>query len=178
MCRSCAGHRWVRTRLFFIRGRASLPPKPMANDVGRREVLVSRIALSPEQVVARVVRHRPPGTRRPRAGEDLELPILVLSFHDEETYAVRAIRAGANGYLIRREQPETVLRTLRKVLAGEVGLSSHMNAGSCRASSAEARPCGGTQSTPSDGELEVLMMLGNASGAARSRSGRISVLRR
>jgi len=51
------------------------------------------------------------------------LPILVLSMHDETVYALRALRAGANGYLMKGEAPDTVLSGLRKVLLGEVAVS-------------------------------------------------------
>jgi DNA-binding NarL/FixJ family response regulator len=55
--------------------------------------------------------------------EHAALPILVLSMHDEMVYALRALRAGANGYLMKNELPETVLSALRRVLAGEVAVS-------------------------------------------------------
>jgi DNA-binding NarL/FixJ family response regulator len=51
------------------------------------------------------------------------LPILVLSMHDETVYALRALRAGANGYLMKDEDPQTVLSGLRKVLTGDVAVS-------------------------------------------------------
>src|SRR4051794_19136218 len=51
------------------------------------------------------------------------MPILVLSMHDETVYALRSLRAGANGYLMKDEVPDTVLSGLRKVLTGDVAVS-------------------------------------------------------
>ena len=48
------------------------------------------------------------------------LPILVLSLHDESIYAMRALRAGANGYLMKREPLETFLSAVAEVLAGDL----------------------------------------------------------
>lgn len=55
-----------------------------------------------------------------------ELPILVLSMHDELTYAERALRARANGYIMKQEAPEKVLVAIRRVLGGGIYLSDRM----------------------------------------------------
>ncbi len=52
-----------------------------------------------------------------------DLPTLVLSMHDESLYAERALRAGARGYVMKKEASERILAALRKVLAGEVYVS-------------------------------------------------------
>ncbi len=46
------------------------------------------------------------------------LPVLVLSMHDEAQIATRAIKAGAQGYLTKDSEPETLLAAIRKVAAG------------------------------------------------------------
>jgi len=51
------------------------------------------------------------------------LPILVFSMHPEEQYAVRAIRAGAAGYLSKESDSDLLLPALRKVVAGGVYIS-------------------------------------------------------
>jgi two-component system, NarL family, invasion response regulator UvrY len=51
------------------------------------------------------------------------LPILVFSAQREELYAVRAIRAGASGYLSHTAQAEQVLAAMRRVLAGRLFVS-------------------------------------------------------
>jgi DNA-binding NarL/FixJ family response regulator len=45
---------------------------------------------------------------------------LVLSMHNESFHAVRAIRAGANGYISKQEPPNEVMHAVRKVLGGEI----------------------------------------------------------
>jgi DNA-binding NarL/FixJ family response regulator len=55
------------------------------------------------------------------------LPILVLSMHDEELYAERALKAGALGYVMKQEPQESVITGLRTVLEGEVYLSNKMS---------------------------------------------------
>jgi len=48
-----------------------------------------------------------------------ELPILVLSMHDEALFAERAIQAGAMGYITKSEQSDVLLAAIRKVLSGK-----------------------------------------------------------
>ena len=55
-----------------------------------------------------------------------KLPILVFSMHDEEQYALRALRAGAAGYLTKDSDIQQVLAVIRKVAAGGVYLSPAM----------------------------------------------------
>ena len=52
-----------------------------------------------------------------------DLLILVLSMHDEQFYAERALRAGARGYIMKREASEKVLEAIRHVLKGGVFVS-------------------------------------------------------
>ncbi|MDB6029438.1 MAG: two component transcriptional regulator, LuxR family [Verrucomicrobiales bacterium] len=56
-----------------------------------------------------------------------QLRILVLSMHDESIYAPRALRAGALGYVMKHESPETMLAALRKVIQGEIYVSAAMS---------------------------------------------------
>lgn len=56
-------------------------------------------------------------TERPR------LPVLIFSMHPEEQYAVRAIRAGASGYLSKESDSDFLLPAIRKVIAGGVFIS-------------------------------------------------------
>lgn len=46
------------------------------------------------------------------------LPVLVLSVYPEDQYAVRVLKAGASGYLMKDSAPEELILALRKVLAG------------------------------------------------------------
>lgn len=47
-----------------------------------------------------------------------KLPILILTMHEEEQYVVRAIGAGAMGYITKRSAPEQLVKAIRKVHAG------------------------------------------------------------
>lgn len=54
------------------------------------------------------------------------LPVLILSMHDEATYAERALRARANGYIMKHEATEKVLVAVRRILNGEIYLSDRI----------------------------------------------------
>ncbi len=51
------------------------------------------------------------------------VPVLVLSMHDESTYADRAFRAGARGYVNKRESAHRVVEAVRRVLDGKLYVS-------------------------------------------------------
>jgi DNA-binding NarL/FixJ family response regulator len=55
-----------------------------------------------------------------------KIPILILSMHDEPTYAVRSLRAGANGYVTKQDALGSVLIAVREVIDGRVYLSPSM----------------------------------------------------
>jgi len=93
------------------------------------------------------------------------IPILVLSMHDESTYAERALRAGANGYIMKQEATEKVLVAIRKILKGEVYLSDRI-AG--RMLKQYVRGATTLKHSPmadlSDRELEVFRLIGEGHG--------------
>ena len=47
-----------------------------------------------------------------------KLPLLVLTMHEEEQYVVRAIEAGAMGYLTKQSEPEQLVKAIRRVVSG------------------------------------------------------------
>lgn len=55
-----------------------------------------------------------------------ELPVLVVSMHDEVLYAERALRAGARGYVMKREAIDSILKAVRSVISGEIYISPTM----------------------------------------------------
>lgn len=55
-----------------------------------------------------------------------KLPILIFSMHPEEQYAVRAIRAGASGYLSKEGDSELLLPAMRRVIAGGMFISPNV----------------------------------------------------
>lgn len=54
------------------------------------------------------------------------LPVLVLSMHDESVYAERSLRAGANGYIMKQEAADKVITAIRQILGGDVYLSDRL----------------------------------------------------
>jgi len=55
------------------------------------------------------------------------LRILTISMHDESLYAIRALRAGASGYVMKQESMEIMMNALREVLAGRMYVSPLLN---------------------------------------------------
>jgi DNA-binding NarL/FixJ family response regulator len=89
------------------------------------------------------------------------LPLIVLSMHDEKLYAERVIRAGARGYIMKREMSGTILAGIRQVLSGKLYVSpevAEMFAEKFveRKLPADASPI----EQLSDRELEVFSLLG------------------
>ena len=93
------------------------------------------------------------------------LPVLMLSMHDDSLYALRALRAGASGYVMKREALTLVLAGLRTVLKGDVYLSPRF---SDRLVFKAIQSREGGKGSPidklSDRELEVLKLLGSGLG--------------
>ncbi len=56
-----------------------------------------------------------------------QLPVLVLSMHDEKFFAERVLRAGASGYIMKGADAAEIVRALRRVLAGQIYLSEQMS---------------------------------------------------
>src|SRR5438309_4430829 len=56
----------------------------------------------------------------------VNVPVLVLSMHDELLYAERVLRAGARGYISKHETSNEVMGAIRTVLSGEVYLGKRM----------------------------------------------------
>ena len=89
-----------------------------------------------------------------------ELPILVLSMHDESLQAERALRAGAKGYIMKREATANVIGAIRHVLKGGIYLSDRMSA---RLLGRMADSPGGARSPLerlSDREMEIFNLIG------------------
>lgn len=86
--------------------------------------------------------------------------LLAMSQHDELIFAEHALRAGANGYLMKQEATSNILRAIRLVLAGDVYLSDAMHSQLSRRLitpvTASASPVAGL----SEREFEVLHLLG------------------
>ena len=55
-----------------------------------------------------------------------ELPVLILSIHPEEQYAVRVLKAGASGYLTKDSAPDELITAIRKVSRGKKYISASL----------------------------------------------------
>lgn len=96
--------------------------------------------------------------------QKLEVNVLVLSMHDEELYAERALRAGAKGYITKNEASTEVVRAIRSVLQGDVYASRRMTAKLLeRLTRKRVAPDLAGMETLADRELEVFQMLGRGS---------------
>lgn len=58
--------------------------------------------------------------------ENKNMPVLVLSMHDEQVYAERCLHAGARGYINKKEASESVISAIREIFLGNVFLSARM----------------------------------------------------
>ena len=93
------------------------------------------------------------------------LPILVLSMHHENLYAERAVRAGAQGYVMKREPVGVVVDALRKVLNGHMALSENMVSRMLATPERGGKPATGSPAELlSDRELDVFRLLGHGLG--------------
>lgn len=94
-----------------------------------------------------------------------KLPLLMLSMHDESLYALRALKAGALGYVMKAEALTHVLDALRKALKGEIYVSPRLSE---RLIFQAIQSVDGSSGSPvdrlSDRELEVLELLGRGFG--------------
>jgi len=91
-----------------------------------------------------------------------ELPVLVVSMHEETLYAERALRAGAMGYVMKQEPAKVVKAAVRKVLGGAIHLSEKMSAamlGKLVHDKGEEKAVSPIENL-SNRELEVFRMLG------------------
>jgi DNA-binding NarL/FixJ family response regulator len=88
------------------------------------------------------------------------LPVLVLSIHDEELWAERVLRAGAQGYIMKSHATEKVMEAMRRVLGGGLWLSENMSSALLGRLTHHRPPHGMPLSTLSDREMEVFQMIG------------------
>jgi DNA-binding NarL/FixJ family response regulator len=95
-----------------------------------------------------------------------DLPVLILSMHDESIYAERALRARANGYIMKQEATEKVLIAVRRILGGDIYLSDRMaNKLLHQYISGSVADISSHLSVLSDRELEVFRLIGEGRSA-------------
>src|SRR6185312_12677994 len=97
--------------------------------------------------------------------------LIVLSMHDEALYAERALRAGARGYVMKREASKSVLASIRRVLEGGVYVSERV---ANRLAIKAAAPRKTADRSPverlSDRELEIFRLLGQGRSTSQIAS--------
>ena len=97
-----------------------------------------------------------------------EVATLAVSMHDESVYAERVLRAGARGYIMKKEGGKRIIEAIRKVAAGEIAVSEKMSAQILRIFS--GRPTGDVESPVrqlTDREFEVFELIGRGLGTAQ-----------
>ncbi|MBW1751810.1 MAG: response regulator transcription factor [Deltaproteobacteria bacterium] len=88
--------------------------------------------------------------------ENPELPVLMLSIYPEEQYAVRALKAGASGYLTKKVAPKELIRAIRKVYSGGKYVTSTLAERLAFYLAEDEKP---PHESLSDREFQVMLML-------------------
>jgi DNA-binding NarL/FixJ family response regulator len=103
-----------------------------------------------------------------------ELPMLVLSMHDELIYAERMLAAGASGYIMKHAASDQLLVALRKVLSGGIYLSEELEKSHARLRNGTDGE-GSTGADPierlSNRELQVLSLIGRGMSSREAAEG-------
>lgn len=90
-----------------------------------------------------------------------EVPVLVMSMHDESIYAERVLRAGGRGYIMKNQGGEKLLEAMRQVLGGQICVSQDVSAAVLEVLTRRGKRGGeGTPSQLSDREFEVFQLIG------------------
>jgi len=94
-----------------------------------------------------------------------DLPVLIMSMHDEGLYGERALRAGAKGYIMKHEASDRILDAIRCVLEGDLYLSTQMKEKMLhRLVRSKKNEVVFSIDTLSDREMEVFQLIGNGFG--------------
>lgn len=93
------------------------------------------------------------------------LPVIILSIHPEDQYAVRALKAGAAGYMTKESAPEELVEAIKKACRGGRYISPQV--AELLAEYVETNVTGEAHKSLSDREFEVFLML--ASGKTVSQ---------
>jgi DNA-binding NarL/FixJ family response regulator len=103
--------------------------------------------------------------------EHPEVPVLVMSMHDENIYAERVLRTGGRGYIMKNEGGERLLEAIRRVLAGQVYASQNVSAALLEVLTRHGAGAGAaTPALLSNREFEVFQLIGQ--GLSTQQIGR------
>jgi len=86
-----------------------------------------------------------------------KLPVLILSMYAEDQYAVRALAAGASGYVNKSSPPEELVKAIRTVVSGRRYISPEV--AECLASHVNTSSAGSAHARLSNREYQVLCMI-------------------
>jgi DNA-binding NarL/FixJ family response regulator len=114
--------------------------------------------------LTRIIRERHP-----------KMPIVILSMHDERIYAHKALRAGANGYIMKEESSEKLVTAIRQILQGDIFVSEQVqkNVLHAYASKEKAREIPSINKL-SDREREIFLLVG-AGHTSRSIADKLNL---
>ncbi|HMC26782.1 MAG TPA: response regulator transcription factor [Verrucomicrobiae bacterium] len=93
-------------------------------------------------------------------GRRPELPVLVLSMHDESLYAERVLRAGGRGYVMKQEGGKKIMQAIRQVLAGQTCVSPAISSQILDSVAGRRKPAASPVETLTDREFEVFQLIG------------------
>jgi DNA-binding NarL/FixJ family response regulator len=93
-------------------------------------------------------------------GPHPDLPVLVISMHDETLYAERVLRAGGRGYIMKQEGPQHMLQAIRTVLSGRAYVSERMSGRILDAFSGRSAKMSSPIARLTDREFEILQLIG------------------
>jgi DNA-binding NarL/FixJ family response regulator len=92
------------------------------------------------------------------------LPVLVVSMHDESLYAERVLRAGGRGYIMKQEGGKRLMQAIRQVLGGRIYVSEKISAKILETFSGHRSDSRSPVENLSDREFEVFQLLGQGLG--------------
>ena len=127
------------------------------------EALQAIARLKPEIAIVDISLHGSSGIELIKDLKTIRPPVavIVLSMHDENLYAERALRAGARGYIMKRETAKNVIAAIRSVLEGNLYLSKRLMALFAeKFVEGSAATAGPSIQQLSNRELEVFQLLG------------------
>jgi DNA-binding NarL/FixJ family response regulator len=90
------------------------------------------------------------------------LRMVVFSLHPEDVYAERCLRAGAHGYVMKREPVVTLFNAIRTTAAGGIAVSPRVSASVLSGLAGHARKAAGAEAQLTDRELQVFRLVGLA----------------
>lgn len=103
-----------------------------------------------------------------------ELPVLILSMHDEMTYAQKALLAGANGFIMKEESSEQLVFAIREVLNGDIYVSDNVKQQMLQTIKKPINKESDITDKLSDRERQVFLLIGSGH-TTRSISDKLSV---